>query len=170
MDLLGAHFSMEFRYPFCDRRIAEFVLALPPRWVPRLLREKEVLRQALKGVLPDAVRERRDKADFTPFLERELRFRQVRTVESLIRDSKLALLGLADQEQLYNALRGYRRAASLDVFEQRAIETAVALELWLYAFEQLKIERKLRDGNEAHADRDRGGEASLQPSDVIEVR
>jgi asparagine synthase (glutamine-hydrolysing) len=170
MDLLGAHFSMEFRHPFCDRRIVEFILGLPAEWAPLLLREKGMLRQALKEVLPDSVRERRDKADFTPCLERELRFRQVDRVESLIQNSRLAFLGLADRQRLYNVFRDYRRAASPDVFEQRAIETVVALELWLQAFELAKIERKRRDGSEANVDRNHGGEESLQPSDALEVR
>jgi asparagine synthase (glutamine-hydrolysing) len=44
---------VEFRHPFFDRRLLEFLLALPP--MPWFV-DKELLRVALRGVLPDAVR------------------------------------------------------------------------------------------------------------------
>lgn len=44
---------VEFRHPFFDVRLLEFLLALPP--LPWFV-DKELLRVALRGVLPDAVR------------------------------------------------------------------------------------------------------------------
>lgn len=57
--------GMEFRYPFEDRRIIEFGLALPEdqRW--RGLWTKFVLREAMKGRLPESIRLRRTKSDFS---------------------------------------------------------------------------------------------------------
>ena len=46
---------VRFRHPFFDLRLLRFVLSLPPR--PWLL-EKRILREATRGLLPDAVRQR----------------------------------------------------------------------------------------------------------------
>lgn len=59
-----AYQEMERRYPFHDRRLIEFALALPEdqRW--RGDQTKYVLRQAMRRHLPDSIRQRRTKADF----------------------------------------------------------------------------------------------------------
>lgn len=60
-----AHHGMEGRSPFCDRRLIEFAFALPEeqRWCDD--QTKYVLRQAMRGLLPDSIRLRRTKGDFT---------------------------------------------------------------------------------------------------------
>jgi asparagine synthase (glutamine-hydrolysing) len=62
-------FGLEGRHPFEDRRIAEFAVQLPEsqRWRGR--REKFVLRQAMRGLLPESVRQRSGKGDFTNLFE-----------------------------------------------------------------------------------------------------
>ena len=64
-DRENARKSMEGRQPFHDRRLIEFALALPEdqRW--RGDQTKYVLRQALQRQLPDSIRWRRTKADFS---------------------------------------------------------------------------------------------------------
>jgi asparagine synthase (glutamine-hydrolysing) len=74
--------SCEVRLPFLDRRLAEFALSLPPDYLYRHDTTKQVLRDAVRGAVPDAVLARRDKGRFeTPeerwfaepaFLERAL--------------------------------------------------------------------------------------------------
>jgi asparagine synthase (glutamine-hydrolysing) len=58
-------FGLEERHPLNDRRIVEFALALPEdqRW--RRDRPKYILRQAMAGLLPETVRQRLTKADFS---------------------------------------------------------------------------------------------------------
>lgn len=66
---LGIHiesmFQIERRLPFFDRRLIEFALALPEeqRWRER--ETKFVLRKAMRGLLPEVVRQRTSKADFS---------------------------------------------------------------------------------------------------------
>jgi asparagine synthase (glutamine-hydrolysing) len=75
LDRFGASFSMELRYPFHDRRLVEFSLAIPEdqRW--RDDQTKFVLREAVHDLLPDTIRRRMTKAEFsymfTSTLERE---------------------------------------------------------------------------------------------------
>ncbi len=58
-------FNLEYRFPLHDRRIAEFCLALPEvqRW--RGIQTKFILRQAMKNILPESIRQRTNKGDFT---------------------------------------------------------------------------------------------------------
>jgi asparagine synthase (glutamine-hydrolysing) len=60
-----AQFRLEGRHPFLDRRIMEFAFAIPDEQRCRREVSKFVLRGAMRGILPERVRLRRDKADLT---------------------------------------------------------------------------------------------------------
>jgi asparagine synthase (glutamine-hydrolysing) len=57
-------FSIEARVPFLDYRLVEFLLSLPPEYHIHNGWNKWTLRQGVEGVLPEAVRWRRDKKGF----------------------------------------------------------------------------------------------------------
>jgi asparagine synthase (glutamine-hydrolysing) len=63
-DRLSSAWSVESRLPFLDYRLVEFLLGLPERLKLRGGRSKIVLREAMRGIVPEAVRERRDKMGF----------------------------------------------------------------------------------------------------------
>jgi asparagine synthase (glutamine-hydrolysing) len=56
--------SVEMRMPFLDRRVADFALSLPPSLVFKGGVTKRLLRDALRGVVPDAVLDRREKVGY----------------------------------------------------------------------------------------------------------
>ncbi len=56
--------GLEGRHPFYDRRIIEFAFAIPEDQRCRPRATKYVMRQAGRGLLPESVRQRRDKASF----------------------------------------------------------------------------------------------------------
>lgn len=56
--------SIESRVPFLDYRLVEFLAGLPDEMKLRQGVTKVVLRRAMAGVLPEAVRDRRDKMGF----------------------------------------------------------------------------------------------------------
>ena len=58
--------SREVRLPFCDHRIAEFVFSLPERLIMGEAQTKYLLREAMRGVLPEKVRTRWNKQGFLP--------------------------------------------------------------------------------------------------------
>lgn len=58
-------FSREIRLPFLDHRLVEFCLRLPDRLLYRHGESKWILRHALRGLVPSAVLDRRDKVGFT---------------------------------------------------------------------------------------------------------
>ena len=57
-DRVSMSHSVEGRFPFLDHHVAEFAATIPPRHKLRVLEEKHVLREAARGLVPDAVRTR----------------------------------------------------------------------------------------------------------------
>jgi asparagine synthase (glutamine-hydrolysing) len=60
----GMAFGVEVRLPFLDPRVAEFAWSLPPELVYRDDVTKWVLREAVRGLVPDVVLRRSDKVGF----------------------------------------------------------------------------------------------------------
>tara|TARA_R110001599_G_C12274970_1_gene662061 strand:+ start:8704 stop:10560 length:1857 start_codon:yes stop_codon:yes gene_type:complete len=58
--------SREVRLPFCDHRIAEFVFSLPPHLLMGEVQTKRLLRESMRGILPEEVRTRWNKQGFRP--------------------------------------------------------------------------------------------------------
>ena len=56
--------SIEARVPMLDHRVVEFAFRLPDDLKIRGVETKYVLREAMKGVLPESVRARTDKIGF----------------------------------------------------------------------------------------------------------
>jgi asparagine synthase (glutamine-hydrolysing) len=61
----AAWFGLEQRHPLHDRRMIEFALALPEEQRWRRDQPKFILRQAMQGLLPESIRQRLTKADFS---------------------------------------------------------------------------------------------------------
>ncbi len=57
--------SLESRVPFLNRDLVEYVLALPEPYIisPNAV-TKHVFREAMRGIVPDGILERRDKVGF----------------------------------------------------------------------------------------------------------
>ncbi len=63
-DRNSMHFSLEARVPFLDYRIVEKTLSLPSNMLIKDGSTKYILRNAMKGTLPEAIRSRKDKIGF----------------------------------------------------------------------------------------------------------
>lgn len=69
-DLNAMSFSMENRSPFLDRRLFEVAYSIPVRHLVRDGRAKAVLRDAMRGIVPDAILDNRRKVGFNaPILD-----------------------------------------------------------------------------------------------------
>jgi len=64
-DRSSMQYSIESRVPFLERNLVEFVLSLPENYlIANSGESKSVLRAAMKGVVPDAILDRKDKIGF----------------------------------------------------------------------------------------------------------
>jgi asparagine synthase (glutamine-hydrolysing) len=61
----AAWFGFEQRHPFHDRRFVEFALSLPEEQRRQGSQGKYILRRAMRDYLPESVRQRQDKAEFS---------------------------------------------------------------------------------------------------------
>lgn len=69
-DLNAMYFSIENRSPFLDRRLYEVAGSIPSRHLVRDGRSKAVLRDAMRGIVPDSILDCRRKVGFNaPVLE-----------------------------------------------------------------------------------------------------
>jgi asparagine synthase (glutamine-hydrolysing) len=57
-DRMSMAHAVEGRYPFLDHRLVEFASRIPPTMKIRGLREKHILRESVKGLLPANIRQR----------------------------------------------------------------------------------------------------------------
>jgi asparagine synthase (glutamine-hydrolysing) len=58
--------SLEVRAPFLDHRLVEFALRLPPHWLLRGTQKKVILKEAMRGVVPDTILHRRKRGFNAP--------------------------------------------------------------------------------------------------------
>jgi asparagine synthase (glutamine-hydrolysing) len=63
-DLNAMYFSIENRSPFLDRQLFEFAFRIPPRHLVRDGAAKSVLRDAMRGIVPDCILDSRRKVGF----------------------------------------------------------------------------------------------------------
>jgi len=122
---LEAYEAMEGRYPFCDRRLIEFALALPEEQRWRDDQTKYVLRQAMRRLLPDSVRQRKSKADFS-YLYKEAVARE--SAGEVFQSLRLAAEGYIDAVA---AREVYNRCMQGDVRTLGPVWMILALEHWL---------------------------------------
>jgi asparagine synthase (glutamine-hydrolysing) len=71
-DKASAAFALEARYPFFDRRLMEFCLALPADQKLSRGWTRVTMRRAMADILPEAVRWRVGKANLAPNFRRRL--------------------------------------------------------------------------------------------------
>jgi len=125
-------FSIESRLPFLDYRLVEYLFTLGPQWKVRRGMTKHVLREAMRGILPDRVRLRTYKLGFpTPIVEwlRRPLFRAL--VDDLLHADSFAARGYFDVARIQ---RLYADHVSGKTDAWQTIWKAVNLELWLRRF------------------------------------
>ena len=126
--------SYAIRHPLLHRPLLEFMANVP--WEDKLMpgRDRILQRRAMKGVLPEIVRARRDKTPGTWALVEGLR-RNPAWVDRLARHPHMAEFGMADAQAWRRAVH---RARVGHTQGDRHFMTGVALETW---FQQLRVFR-----------------------------
>lgn len=129
LDRASAAFAIEPRYPFWDRRLVEFCLALPPEQKIRRGWTRRVMRQGLRGILPEEVRRRRGKSNLGPNFEHTLLAFERDRLEAVAAGGCKAIEEYVDMAALRSAYgRLLTRPTGDDV---TAVWKATTLALWL---------------------------------------
>lgn len=85
IDTIAGKLPLESRYPFWDRRLMEFCLAIPMGQRLHDGQNRMVMRRAMKHLLPKCVSERQGKANLSPHFARQVQGKILPILESLLK-------------------------------------------------------------------------------------
>jgi len=125
-------FSLEARAPFLDYRLVEKTLSLPPDQLIYKGTTKHLLRESMKGILPEKIRTRQSKIGFsTPEDEwfREDKFRAF--ILDIFQSQSFKTRGYIDSEK---AIRLYQQHCNHKINISKDIWKWLHLELWFRMF------------------------------------
>jgi asparagine synthase (glutamine-hydrolysing) len=125
---LAVRQGMAFRLPWLDKRLIEFMMAVPTDQTIRGGLRKIVLRNAMRGILPEKVRTRRGKAYPSALAHRGLRERERAKVEDLLTNTRMAEYGWVLEEPMR---KHYARYVAGELESEWPLWQAITLELWL---------------------------------------
>ncbi len=91
------YLGIEFRHPFFDLRVVEFLLSLPSEFKYSNGSTKRLLRNAMKDILPESVRTRQTKATFNETLMQQMK---AIDLDNFWEKSNLVRLGIIKQKTL----------------------------------------------------------------------
>lgn len=127
LDLTAAYAGIELRSPFFDRRVVELALQLPQRLMCWRGSDRIIVRQSLRGILPESVRLRRGKSDFGDLIDRGLH-RERHRIERLLEAPVVENLGFLSAAPLRRAFEGYWHGLPADY---RELLRPLYVEAWL---------------------------------------
>ena len=128
--------GMDIAFPFLDRDLLVFLMSIPGDMQTWQGMPKALLREGLKGVLPEPIVNRRWKADFTHLANRSVEMDFSLLADCLQNGSNAAAWGFLDHDALTDQLP--RLQGTLK--ESKTCETVwelidlLGLELWLQVF------------------------------------
>lgn len=130
-DHATAAFRLEARYPFFDKRLIEFCLALPGGQRLKDGLTRHILRRGLKGTLPEKIRWRPSKSDLSPNFRRSLSEHGRKTLDDVILGDPAVLEPFVNIGALRRVYEHYKTDRGND--EAMYLWRAVNLALWLRA-------------------------------------
>jgi hypothetical protein len=123
--------SVESRTPFLDYRLVEFLFSIPREQKMRKGVTKYVLREAMKGIVPETVRHRRDKMGFYPYLDNWLRAELKPLVKEVLTSRTLKERPYLNPKQILQNLELYLEG-NTDIGKD--VWRWINLELWMRRF------------------------------------
>jgi asparagine synthase (glutamine-hydrolysing) len=123
---------LDVRNPYLSRPLVEFCLQLPPEVLVKGYMRKWILREAMRGILPEVVRERLSKGYYHERTDHS--FVQQRTrLSALLDGSILGEMGCIDTRAAREALSvaASSRSGDMPGAEKNRLRHMLSLEMWL---------------------------------------
>lgn len=121
--------QLEVESPYYDRRLVEYVMALPADQLGRPWRSRWIQRNAMTGLLPVAVHERTAKTDFDVLMTRGLFERETEAVRKVLARARSVQRNFVRRDWLQRVLVDQRFATE----NRYQLWLIISLELWLRA-------------------------------------
>ena len=132
---VGEMHGVDVSFPFRDRDLVSFLMAIPGEIVNWQGRPKGLLREALQGIVPDAILGRKSKADFTALENRALANEHADFTRLLAADGLATRAGFVDSRVLRESLKTMAPAGDENSAAPGwSLTDVVGLELWLKHF------------------------------------
>ncbi len=122
-----ARYGLGFADPWSDRRLAQFVLAVPQWRIQRVGESKRIARLAMRGLMPEQVRHRAGKTIPVSLFDRGFKERARDTVFALITGPRAGDRGYLDEA----AFRNYYESFLRDGPQPYDFWWVLTLEMWL---------------------------------------
>ncbi|PYR38985.1 MAG: hypothetical protein DMF90_01345, partial [Acidobacteria bacterium] len=132
----GTIAGIDVLIPFRDRDLLAFLMAIPGEMVNLGGVPKGLLREAMRGVLPEAIRNRRTKADFTAINNRAV-VAELPFIRTLFSEGACSVeAGLVDGDAVHAQLAAFggRLGESDNALARRLVIGLGSLELWMREF------------------------------------
>jgi asparagine synthase (glutamine-hydrolysing) len=130
MPLGPADDLLELRHPYLYRPLVELALRLPPEMCVQPHARKWVLREAMRGILPEAVRTRVGKSGLDGLHVWSLTHESWR-MDRMLRDPILAQLGVIDPAALFRVIDDVRSGRASHEAWRDQINDTLEVEMWL---------------------------------------
>jgi asparagine synthase (glutamine-hydrolysing) len=132
---IAASFGVQPSSPFLDRELIQLVMAMPGEVLNWDYEPRALFREAVRGTLPEPIRDRKWKGDFRWFLAQSFE-QEVSAIEALLASNSMAAdLGYIHVDQFHTEIQRLRPrwlAGKMDQLEP--VVSLVGLELWLRLF------------------------------------
>lgn len=124
----AARFGLEIATPLRDAGLAQLVLALPDHFLTRGLESRAVLRAAIRGLVPEMIRQRTGKARFVAVLLRGLEHQRLGWAWPLLRSPEALWRGIVEPEAVSRWMAGDVR----DNSDRIGLLQCLFAELWRF--------------------------------------
>ncbi len=139
---MAAPLGMEVRNPFLERKLIEFLIAIPMEQKLQGSIKKLILKDSMKGIVPQQVLNRIDKTSHFNIIYKGIQ-NEWPEMSKGYRKGYLADLGLVDQAGFMKDLNAWRQGNTNNV---DYLWTIATLELWFYRLEKNKPEFRISNG------------------------
>lgn len=140
---VGALHGLEVAFPFLDRDLIAFLMAIPGDVHARQGVPRALLREAMRGVLPESICARTWKSDFTPFVNEGLSDDTAAILQTMNAASLGVRFGYLDADRLGpEVTRLTKMPPATDCINSWDLADTFGLEMWLQVFWGQNEERR----------------------------
>ena len=132
---VAAMHGLEVAFPFMDRDLLSFLMAIPGEMQTHHGVPKALLREAMRGTLPEPIVQRRWKADFTSLVNEGITREYAQLIHYLESGKRAVEFGYVDWRALTQRLDALRTGLAGSTGESAwALSDLLGLEVWLEMF------------------------------------
>lgn len=137
-NILADNFNIEFREPFYDSRLVDFIFSLPVGYRMRKGEKKYLFKKSMRGLVPDKIIEQEKDTSLDPLTEKGFREKEKSQLKTLLLDNpELIKRSYVKPEKFRSYVRSYLEEKN---GETQKFWKVVATEIWLRTIENRSME------------------------------